>query len=91
MYVLTLLWPLKITGAGSGMGRASAVAFAQAGAKLILVDVVQKGLDETVALIGDVKQSIKAIVLDVTKDDAVIDLIRGIPQMDGFGRLDYAL
>jgi NAD(P)-dependent dehydrogenase (short-subunit alcohol dehydrogenase family) len=80
-----------ITGAGSGMGRASAVAFAQAGARLILVDVVQKGLDETVALLGDVKQPVKAIVLDITKDDAVIDLIRGIPQLEGFGRLDYAL
>ncbi|KAK9893386.1 NAD(P)-binding protein [Cystobasidium minutum MCA 4210] len=80
-----------ITGAGSGMGRASAVAFAQAGAKLILVDVVQKALDETVALIGKVKQPIKLVVLDITKDEEVVALIRGIPQMEGFGRLDYAL
>lgn len=73
------------------MGRASAIAFAQAGAKLILVDVVQKGLDETAALIGKTKQPIKLVVLDITKDDEVISLIRGIPQMEGFGRLDYAL
>lgn len=73
------------------MGRASAIAFAQAGAKLILVDVVQKALDETVALIGKTKQPIKVVVLDITKDDEVIALIRGIPQMEGFGRLDYAL
>lgn len=73
------------------MGRASAIAFAQAGAKLILVDVVQKALDETAALIGKIKQPIKLVVLDITKDEEVIALIRGIPQMEGFGRLDYAL
>lgn len=73
------------------MGRASAIAFAQAGAKLILVDVVQKGLDETAELIGKISQPMKLIVLDITKDEEVIALIRGIPQMEGFGRLDYAL
>ena len=82
---------LQITGAGSGMGRASAIAFAQAGAKLILVDVVQKGLDETAAMIGKISQPIKLVALDITKDEEVIALIRGIPQMEGFGRLDYAL
>jgi NAD(P)-dependent dehydrogenase (short-subunit alcohol dehydrogenase family) len=73
------------------MGRASAIAFAQAGAKLILVDVVQKALDETVSMIGKTDQPIKVVVLDITNDEEVISLIRGIPQMDGFGRLDYAL
>lgn len=81
----------QITGAGSGMGRASAVAFAQAGAKLILVDVVQKGLDETLSIIGKTKQPIKLVVLDITNDEEVVALIRGIPQMEEFGRLDYAL
>ena len=40
-----------VTGASSGMGRASALAFAEAGAKLIAVDVDVEGGEETVGLI----------------------------------------
>jgi NAD(P)-dependent dehydrogenase (short-subunit alcohol dehydrogenase family) len=42
-----------ITGAGSGLGRAMALAFAREGMKVALADVDQKGLDETVSLLGD--------------------------------------
>ncbi len=42
-----------ITGAGSGLGRAMALAFAREGMKVALADVDQKGLDETAALLGD--------------------------------------
>lgn len=40
-----------ITGAGSGFGRATAVQFAKHGAKLVLGDVDEKGMRETVALV----------------------------------------
>jgi len=42
-----------ITGAGSGLGRAMALAFAGEGMKVALADVDEKGLDETVALLGN--------------------------------------
>jgi len=42
-----------ITGAGSGLGRAMALAFAREGMKVALADVDRKGLDETVSLLGD--------------------------------------
>ena len=40
-----------ITGAGSGFGRATAVEFAKYGAKLVLGDVDEKGMKETVKLV----------------------------------------
>ncbi|WP_167859472.1 SDR family NAD(P)-dependent oxidoreductase [Paenibacillus cymbidii] len=42
-----------VTGAGGGMGRAVALAFAREGAKLAICDVSAKGLDETKALLGN--------------------------------------
>src|SRR3954471_21395877 len=41
-----------ITGAGSGIGRASAKLFAEEGAHLALVDRDAAGLQETVSLVG---------------------------------------
>jgi NAD(P)-dependent dehydrogenase (short-subunit alcohol dehydrogenase family) len=40
-----------VTGAGSGIGRASALTFARAGARVVVVDVVIAGGEETVRLI----------------------------------------
>jgi NAD(P)-dependent dehydrogenase (short-subunit alcohol dehydrogenase family) len=41
-----------ITGAASGIGRATAVLFAREGAKVVLADVDEKGLKETLDLVG---------------------------------------
>jgi NAD(P)-dependent dehydrogenase (short-subunit alcohol dehydrogenase family) len=41
-----------ITGAGSGLGRAMALAFAAEGMRIAIADVDQKGLDETGSLLG---------------------------------------
>ena len=41
---------IAITGAASGMGRSYATLLAQQGAKLLLSDVDEEGLNETVAL-----------------------------------------
>ncbi|KAL8276107.1 hypothetical protein RQP46_011489 [Phenoliferia psychrophenolica] len=79
-----------ITGAGSGMGRACAVTFATAGSKVVLVDLNEAGLKETLAMLpaGAVA---KIITLNICDDDALIAMIQGIPQDPKFGRLDYAL
>jgi len=55
-----------ITGAGSGLGRAMALAFAREGMKIASADVDQKGLDETVALLGDA--SLLSMKVDVSKE-----------------------
>ncbi|MET0315286.1 MAG: SDR family oxidoreductase [Rhodococcus fascians] len=41
-----------VTGAGSGIGRATAIAASRAGAKLYLTDINEVGLKETVAAVG---------------------------------------
>ena len=42
-----------ITGAGSGIGRASALVFAREGAKVALADIVVEGGEETVRMVKE--------------------------------------
>jgi NAD(P)-dependent dehydrogenase (short-subunit alcohol dehydrogenase family) len=59
-----------ITGAGSGIGRALAVAFAAKGAKVALADINQSTLAETMALLARDTEA-RAYPLDVASRDAV--------------------
>jgi short-subunit dehydrogenase len=56
-----------ITGAGSGIGRAGAVLFAKEGAKVVVVDRVPKGGQETVAMIKKAKGEAIFVEADVSK------------------------
>ena len=58
---------VAVTGAASGIGRATAVAFAAAGARVVVSDVVAGGLDETAALIRDAGHECDAVIVDVAK------------------------
>jgi len=70
-----------VTGAGSGIGRASAIRFAAEGAKVICADL--KGQDETAAQIGQAAIGIQA---DAGSEDDVQDLVQAALQ--SFGALD---
>ncbi len=70
-----------ITGAGSGIGRATAILFAAQGARLIVADL--KGADETAAAIG---QAAIAFEGDAGKDADVQALVRDA--VARFGGLD---
>src|SRR4051812_46247510 len=64
-----------VTGAGSGIGRASARAFARAGAMLVVADVTPMGGEETVRLIeaeGGAARFIQADVSRATDVDALV-------------------
>src|SRR3954468_24224911 len=77
-----------VTGAASGIGRASAVAFARAGASLALLDVDEAGLGGTLDLVRTAGAAAEPIVADVTDLDAVT---RAVQQtVDRYGRLDAA-
>ncbi len=74
-----------VTGAGSGIGRAAALAFARAGACVVVSDVNDAGARETVEQIGAAAHFIRA---DVSDERQVEHLVAGA--VDHFGRLDYA-
>jgi len=77
-----------ITGAGSGLGQAAALRIAEEGAKLALVDLNQKGLDETKEKLTDAYPQAEAIFIaaDVSDEQAVRDFVR--KTVDQYGRID---
>ncbi len=60
-----------ITGAGSGMGRTTAVLFASEGAKVAVADISQQGIDETVREITANGGHAIAVRADVSKSEDV--------------------
>jgi NAD(P)-dependent dehydrogenase (short-subunit alcohol dehydrogenase family) len=77
-----------VTGAGSGIGRATALAFAEAGASVALADVTESGLAETRRLIEAKGGTALAVRCDVTNS---IDVKAALDKTVGtFGRLDAA-
>src|SRR6266568_7982995 len=77
-----------VTGAGSGIGRASALAFARAGARVVVSDVNAAGGADTVRQIEDAEGEAVFLEADVTDERQVERLIAGC--LDAFGRLDFA-
>lgn len=60
-----------VTGAGHGIGRATARRFAREGALVTVVDVDEAGADETVRLIAGEGGAVEAIAADVSDEEAV--------------------
>ena len=61
-----------ITGGASGIGRATAVAFANAGASVVVADVDEAGLDETVAGCGAKAFAVPTDVTSAASVDALV-------------------
>jgi NAD(P)-dependent dehydrogenase (short-subunit alcohol dehydrogenase family) len=76
-----------ITGAGSGIGRATAVAFARAGSRVVLGGRRRDRLEETAGLCPD-RSTIRIHVCDVTLEEDVARLTA--VAVEDFGRLDIA-
>jgi NAD(P)-dependent dehydrogenase (short-subunit alcohol dehydrogenase family) len=55
-----------ITGAAGGLGRAFALGFAQAGAKVIVADINPAGIAETARMIRDAGGNAEPVIVDVT-------------------------
>ncbi|KAA0092109.1 SDR family oxidoreductase [Mycolicibacterium sp. P1-18] len=62
---------VSVTGAGSGIGRATALAFAERGAEIVVSDVDEASVAETASLIADRGGVAHHYVLDVSDADAV--------------------
>ena len=77
-----------VTGAGSGIGRATALAFARAGASVTVADISEEGSRETARLIEEQGGRAVAVKCDVTRaEDVKAALDKTI---EAFGRLDFA-
>ena len=79
-----------VTGGGSGQGRATALLFAQEGARVVVGDINDKGAAETARLINRQEggQAIAAKV-DVTKADEVSGMVD--TALSHYGRLDILI
>lgn len=77
-----------VTGAGSGIGRASAQAFAREGAKVVVADVVVEGGEETVQTIKASGGDAIFIKCDVSKAADVEAAVQAA--VDTYGKLDCA-
>ncbi|MYW98718.1 MULTISPECIES: glucose 1-dehydrogenase [unclassified Streptomyces] len=77
-----------VTGASSGMGLATARAFAEAGAAVALADINEDAVNAATKQLTDAGHKALALVCDVTDEDQVAAAVDRT--VEAFGRLDMA-
>jgi 3-oxoacyl-[acyl-carrier protein] reductase len=78
-----------ITGAGSGIGRATALLFAEEGAKIVVADIDGKAAGQTVELIEKRGGAATSVEADVTKASGAARMISAA--VETYGALDILL
>jgi 3-oxoacyl-[acyl-carrier protein] reductase len=76
-----------ITGAASGIGRATALIFAREGANVVCADINGDGVKDTAAQVNSIGSQALALAIDVTKRAAVEDMVE--LAINGFGRVHF--
>jgi len=71
-----------VSGAGKGLGRACAIALAEAGANLVIISRTKKDLDEVSRKIKKLRVKCKSYVCDITKYDEIKDIINKQTKVD---------
>ena len=75
-----------LTGAASGIGRSTAIRFAEDGARLVLVDQNAEGLEATAAMVRELGAQVLTVPTDLTQSGAVQVAVEAA--LKTFGRLD---
>ena len=75
-----------VTGAGSGIGQASALAFARDGASVVVLDRLEDRARETVTQIQRDGGKALAVLADVTREDSVVAAVE--QALEAYGRID---
>ncbi len=78
---------ILITGAASGIGRATALIFAREGANVVCADINETGVKETVEQVNAKGAQALALTIDVTRRAAVDDMVQ--LAIDGFGSVQF--
>ncbi|MGO4349643.1 SDR family NAD(P)-dependent oxidoreductase [Paenibacillus sp. MCAF9] len=78
-----------ITGAGAGIGRALALAYAQQGALPVLVDKNEEGLEQTGLLLQEAGYDSLSLSADMSNPDDIIKMLRDLETI--VGRLDIVI
>ncbi|MEK9198494.1 SDR family NAD(P)-dependent oxidoreductase [Ureibacillus sp. 179-F W5.1 NHS] len=76
-----------ITGGGSGLGQATAVRLAQEGINIVVVDVSEKGGNETVVMVKEIGVDSIFVKADVSKPEDVKNYVD--QTVSHFGTIDY--
>ena len=71
-----------VTGAGKGLGKACAIALAEAGAKVIILSRTRSDLDKVSKIIKKTKGSSRSFVCDVTKPEEFNKILQKITRLD---------
>jgi 3-oxoacyl-[acyl-carrier protein] reductase len=75
-----------ITGAGRGIGKATALKFASEGARVVVCDVDNQAISETVSEIEAMGREAIGFKVDVTNHDQIREMVEGV--MNKWGRVD---
>ena len=79
---------ILVTGAGGGIGSATALVFAQHGARLILTDVNAEGGEAATKAVNDAGGEAYFVPADLGSEEAIASLVKAT--VDRFGRIDGA-
>jgi len=74
---------IMVTGAGSGIGRTTAIEASRLGARLILVDINANGLDETASMLETREDEHLKHVIDLCNESAIDAMVKEIPVIQG--------
>lgn len=72
-----------VTGAGSGIGRATSVECSRMGARLVLVDINETGLAETMELLDGKEREHLSYAVNLCDEEAIAAMVKDIPVLDG--------
>ena len=78
---------ILITGAASGIGRATALIFAREGARVVAADIDGAGAEETSAAVRAAGSEVVSVVTDVTDREAVDAMVAA--GIDAYGAIDF--
>ncbi|MBN2105147.1 SDR family oxidoreductase [bacterium] len=77
-----------VTGGGTGIGRATALAFAESCSRVVVADIKEEAGNKTVETIRETREEAIFIKMDVSNPEAVESMVQ--KTVDTFGRLDCA-